>query len=75
MLNHKISPYFIDLANKMKELAISKGFDAHFFPFLQQAIHENNYKKQNLIQKLNSKLLIKTDKKINNLYKSEKYNI
>ena len=73
MLNHKISPYFVDLANKMKEIGISRGFDANFFPFLQQAIHENNYKKQNPIQNFKNKLLIRTDKKIKNLYKSATY--
>lgn len=73
MLNHKISPYFVNLAEKMKHFAISQGFNAGFYPFLKQAIHDNDYQKQNCLQNFYNKIKIKNDKSINKLYKSNKY--
>ncbi len=73
MVNYKISPYFVELAEKMKQMAIPYGFYVGFFPFLRQAMHNNVYKKQNGIQNFCSKLRIRNDNSIKKLYISQKY--
>ncbi len=72
-VNNIINPYYLKLAKKMKEIAISQGFKPEFHSFIQQSMAQNiNYKDKirNLINFIELKYLKKAEKEF---YTNHKY--
>lgn len=66
---YEIDNYFINLSDKMREIAIKQDFKVDIFSFLRQNISENQLKKENLFSKLIKRIKLKYfDKNIKNGY-------
>ncbi len=72
--NYKIDNYFINLAQKMNEIAIKQNFITEFYSFYFQNTNDKKIEQDNFFIKLKKKIYFKYfDKDIKELYKHHRY--